>query len=103
MPKSAAVIGLISAAVGAVGSIASGLMGGKGGGGKGDGGGGTVVQQQGPQTDPAAEAARRRASGTDSDLTGGLDLGNPEIKKPKLGSDQDTKQAGAAAGGGLLG
>lgn len=101
MPKSAAVVGLISAAVGAVSSIASGLIISKGGGGKGDGG--TMVQQQGPQTDPAAEAARRRASGTDSDLTGGLDLGNPEIKKPKLGSDQETKQAGAAAGGGLLG
>lgn len=104
MPKSAAVIGLISAAVSAVGSIASGMMS-KGGGGKGGGGdgGGTVVQQQAPQTDPAAEAAKRRAAGTSSDLTGGLDLGDPELKKPKLGGEQDTKPAGVAAGGGLLG
>lgn len=103
MPKSAAVIGLISAAVSAVGSLASGMMS-KGGGGKGDGGGGgQMMTQQTPQTDPAAEAAKRRAAGTSTDLTGGLDLGDPELKKPKLGGEQDTKPGGAAAGGGLLG
>lgn len=98
------------AAFSTIASVASAVLGAAtkiiGGGGKGGGGGGggnapTPVDQK-PPTDPAAEAAKRRAAGTSSDLTGGLDLGDPELKKPKLGGEQDTKATGGGAGGGLL-